>query len=249
MIFGFCGCNLNDMGERVGGFESWNDAFEFATELKGGQCFFVRCGHCGCLFVGELKKRKYMYYHCTGNRGKCAEPYTPEQILTRGFADVLQELVIPKDVLDWLSSDILAADQTQQAVRESATKKLLARGEQLERRIETMYLDKLDGRITQDFYDTQSSGCRSEQDGIRSKIQALQQNTPAPVEQAIDILRLTSRASELFLQQSATEQRRLLGTVLESAAWKGGSLQARLLEPFEILRHSNQASYRKEKKH
>src|SRR5215467_15695552 len=30
--------------------------------------------HCGCLFVGELKKRKYLYYHCTGNRGKCPEP-------------------------------------------------------------------------------------------------------------------------------------------------------------------------------
>jgi DNA invertase Pin-like site-specific DNA recombinase len=36
----------------------------------------VRCGHCGCLFVGELKKGKYIYYHCTGNRGKCSEPYT-----------------------------------------------------------------------------------------------------------------------------------------------------------------------------
>lgn len=34
----------------------------------------VHCGHCGCLFVGELKKRKYVYYHCTGNRGKCEEP-------------------------------------------------------------------------------------------------------------------------------------------------------------------------------
>jgi site-specific DNA recombinase len=33
----------------------------------------VHCGHCGCLFVGELKKGKYVYYHCTGNRGKCPE--------------------------------------------------------------------------------------------------------------------------------------------------------------------------------
>jgi hypothetical protein len=34
----------------------------------------VHCGHCGCMLVGELKKSKYVYYHCTGNRGKCAEP-------------------------------------------------------------------------------------------------------------------------------------------------------------------------------
>jgi DNA invertase Pin-like site-specific DNA recombinase len=39
----------------------------------------VHCGHCGCLFVGELKKRHYVYYHCTGNRGKCPEPGSPHQ--------------------------------------------------------------------------------------------------------------------------------------------------------------------------
>jgi hypothetical protein len=61
------------------------------------------------------------------------------------------------------------------------------------------------------------------------------------------MLRLTSRASELFLQQSAAEQRRLLKTVLEKAAWKDRRLQTALFEPFEILRHSNQESLRKEK--
>src|ERR1039458_765814 len=35
----------------------------------------VHCGHCGCHLVGELKKGRYVYYHCTGNRGKCPEPY------------------------------------------------------------------------------------------------------------------------------------------------------------------------------
>jgi hypothetical protein len=61
------------------------------------------------------------------------------------------------------------------------------------------------------------------------------------------MLRLTSRASELFLQQPATKQRRLLQTVVEKAAWKDGTLQTSLFEPFEILRHSNQESYSKEK--
>jgi hypothetical protein len=61
------------------------------------------------------------------------------------------------------------------------------------------------------------------------------------------MLRLTSRASELFLQQSAAEQRRLLQVVVEKAAWQDGELRTSLFEPFEILRHSNQESYRKEK--
>jgi site-specific DNA recombinase len=48
----------------------------------------VRCGHCGCSLVAELKKRRY--YHCTGYKGKCDEPYTREEVLEEQFAAVLQ---------------------------------------------------------------------------------------------------------------------------------------------------------------
>ena len=108
-------------------------------------------------------------------------------------------------------------------------------------------MDKLDGRITQEFFDKQSATLRSEQDGLQRKIQDVQKATPAPVDQAVDMLRLTSRASELFLQQPAAEQLRLLQVVVEKAAWQDGALRTSLFEPFEILRHSNQESYRREK--
>ena len=26
----------------------------------------ISCGHCGCSLVGEIKKKRYVYYHCTG---------------------------------------------------------------------------------------------------------------------------------------------------------------------------------------
>ena len=61
------------------------------------------------------------------------------------------------------------------------------------------------------------------------------------------MLRLTSRASELFLQQPAAEQRRLLQAVVEKAAWQDGELRTTLFEPFELLRHSNSESTRKVK--
>jgi hypothetical protein len=110
-----------------------------------------------------------------------------------------------------------------------------------------MYMDKLDGRITQEFFDKQAATLRREQDVLLCKIQGIQKAALAPVAHAIDMLRLTSQASELFLQQPASEQRRLLQTVVERAAWKDGALRTTLFEPFEILRHSNQESYRKEK--
>lgn len=207
----------------------------------------VRCGHCGCMLVGEIKKERYVYYHCTGNRGKCPEPYTRQEIFTGAFAGILQQLVIPPTILEWLGDAVLASDRTEQAAREQAIKWLQGQHERIEARIETMYMDKLDGRITQEFFDKQSFTWRGEQEGLLRKIQNIQKATPAPIDRAVDMLRLTSRASELFLKQSAAEQRRLLQVVVEKAAWQGGVLRTSLFEPFEILRHSNQKSSRKEK--
>jgi DNA invertase Pin-like site-specific DNA recombinase len=207
----------------------------------------VHCGHCGCLLVGEVKKGKYVYYHCTGNRGKCPEPYVREELLSSHFVNVLRDLVIPPAVLEWLGNAVLNSDRTEQAARAEAIKRLHTRYDQIEARIGAMYLDKLDGRITQDFFDKQAATFRRKQDGLMCELQEMQNATPAPIDEAIDMLRLTSQAGELFLLQPAVEQRRLLRTVVQQAAWKDRVLQTALFEPFEILRHSNQESDRKEK--
>ncbi len=110
-----------------------------------------------------------------------------------------------------------------------------------------MYSDKLDGRITQEFFDKQSATWRGGQDGLLRKINDIRNAAPSPIDEAVDMLRLTSRASELFLPQPAAEQRRLLQVVVEKAAWRDGALLTTLFEPFQILRHSNQESSRKEK--
>ena len=49
------------------------------------------------MLVAEIKKARYVYYHCTGHRGKCEEPYTREELLVDQFARNLGELVIPHE--------------------------------------------------------------------------------------------------------------------------------------------------------
>ena len=49
--------------------------------------------------AAELKKGEYVFYHCTGHRGKCLEPYTRQEALVNGFAWILGELVIPEEIL------------------------------------------------------------------------------------------------------------------------------------------------------
>src|SRR5262249_18557101 len=49
----------------------------------------VSCGHCGCAFTAEVKKGRYVYYHCTGHKGKCPEKYVREEAMAAQFGVAL----------------------------------------------------------------------------------------------------------------------------------------------------------------
>jgi len=142
---------------------------------------------------------------------------------------------------------VIESDRNEQAARERTVKRLWADHDRLRLRIENMYADKLDGRITGEFFEQCSAAWRAEQEAIIRRINDVRSSAPAPVETAVDALRLTSRACELFEQQTLSEQRRLLQLLIKNASWQQGRLRTTLFEPFEILRHSNLESSRKEK--
>jgi site-specific DNA recombinase len=80
----------------------------------------VHCGHCGCLMVGELKKRRYVYYHCTAARGKCGDPYVREELLLGAVAQSLKPLEIAPPTLAWLETAVSDSDKTETGAREAA---------------------------------------------------------------------------------------------------------------------------------
>jgi hypothetical protein len=207
----------------------------------------VCCGHCGCSLVGEVKKGRYVYYHCTGYRGKCPEPYTREELLEQQFASVLRDLIVPPAVLRWLQSELVESDQTEQAARAQAVRRQQMELERLQSRLDVLYDDRLDGRIDTATYDRKAGDIREQQRQIGQKIRTTEAMTLSPASEAVDLMTLTSRAAELFVGQIGAEQRKLLHLVLREAYWKGGELRMSLREPFEELRLSNSGSDRNSK--
>jgi site-specific DNA recombinase len=52
--------------------------------------------------VGEIKKGRYVYYHCTGYKGKCDEPYVREEVLEGQFAELLGRMSFDDEVRKWV---------------------------------------------------------------------------------------------------------------------------------------------------
>jgi site-specific DNA recombinase len=113
----------------------------------------IACGHCGCSVVGEIKKQRYIYYHCTGYKGKCDEPYVREEVLEEKFGALLGRLAFDDEVLDWVRDALHDSHADERREHEDSIEKLRAEYDRLQNRIHAAYVDKLDGTIDAAFYE------------------------------------------------------------------------------------------------
>jgi site-specific DNA recombinase len=52
----------------------------------------IQCADCGCTITPEKKKGKYIYYHCTGYKGKHGNAWVREEDLTEQFAQFFDSI-------------------------------------------------------------------------------------------------------------------------------------------------------------
>ncbi|KWT64254.1 hypothetical protein APY04_3518 [Hyphomicrobium sulfonivorans] len=97
-----------------------------ATKAKRGKkhdlalAGLMKCGHCGCALVGDIKKSRYVYYRCTGYKGKCDEPYVREEVFIERFQAMLDRLSFDQEVLDWLSKALRQGHEDERRENEAA---------------------------------------------------------------------------------------------------------------------------------
>ncbi|MEO8898466.1 MAG: recombinase family protein [Candidatus Dormibacter sp.] len=84
------------------------------------------CSRCGCAVVGEIKKRRYGYYRCTGNRGICEERthYVREEVLIERFGAVLQAMAIEPHILAWVARALRSGHDDEKRFRDDAIARL-----------------------------------------------------------------------------------------------------------------------------
>jgi hypothetical protein len=100
----------------------------------------LTCGYCGCAMVGEIKKGRYVYYRCSGYKGKCQEPYTREEVLERAFAGLLRGISFTPDVLTWVTQALRESHDDKKRLHEAAIAKLQSEHRRLQDRIDAIYM-------------------------------------------------------------------------------------------------------------
>ena len=202
----------------------------------------IACAKCGCSVVGEIKKQKYIYYHCTGYADKCrGEPATcrrkhvREEVLEQQFTEMLGRLRFDDEVLEWVREALHASHADERREHEDAIRRLEAEHKRLGDRINAMYVDKLDGRVDTAFFDKMSAQWREEQNLCLREIERHQEAEQTYIDEGVQLLELARNAQRLFERQDAREKRRLLNFVLSNCTWDDGEVVATFRQPFDLL--------------
>jgi site-specific DNA recombinase len=177
--------------------------------------------------VGEIKKERYVDYHCTGYADKCrADPasrrrkYMREEVLERQFADMLGWLKFDDEVLEWVRDALHASHADERREHEEAIRRDQAEYKRLQDRINAMYVDKLDGLVDTAFFDKTSNQWREERNRCVREIERHQEADKSYMDEGVQLLELARNAQHLFARQKPREKRRLLNFVLSNCTWE-----------------------------
>ena len=128
--------------------------------------------------VGEIKKQRYVYYHCTGyadkcqgNPASCRRKYVREEALEAQFTELLGRLKFDDEVLEWVRDALHASHADERREHEEAIKRHQAEYKRLQDRINAMYVDKLDGLVDTAFFERMSNQWREEQNRCQREIE------------------------------------------------------------------------------
>ncbi|WP_368073073.1 recombinase family protein [Edaphosphingomonas haloaromaticamans] len=206
-----------------------------AEPLRFAFTGLITCGHCGCAVVAQMQRGRYIYYHCSGFKQKCPEKYVREEALAKAFSEQLARLHMDDEVFSLIERAIRESHTDKSRERVEAIARLRADADRLQHRLDTLYVDSLDGRISSDMHDRMAATWREERAVCLRRLDALHNAEDAFVDDGIALLNLARKAHSTFNLQSQNGKNIALNLLVLNSTWANGQLTVTFREPFDML--------------
>lgn len=196
----------------------------------------IRCGHCGCQLTAELKKKKYIYYHCTGRRGgECKKDYIRQEEIEKVFVRLLERINIPAELNDKIKEVLKEMQAVKVEYNETSSESINQQIKILTRRIDGLYADKLDGKISEEFWEKRNIEWNNQKDTLLNKLQSLSNASKNFYECSNLLLNFCKDAPAKFLSKSPETKRKILNIIGSNFIYKDGKLTVELKSVFDYI--------------
>jgi site-specific DNA recombinase len=206
--------------------------------LKG----LLTCARCGCAITPEIKKGKYVYYHCTNYKGNCKKVFVREEQLLEPIMEVFDRIRLSDEQIAELTNDLRVAEEVKCEFHSHQMRKLRSEYDRIENRISVMYEDRLDGRITEEQYDAKLKEFKTKQHELSFKMKRYEKADELFYNTANKVLSLAQRSRDLFESSEIPEKRQLINFVFQNLKLDGKTVQYKLKTPFLRVLEANSSN-------
>ena len=196
---------------------------------------FLTCGYCGCRLTAEIKKGKYVYYHCTKSRGECEQPYYSQDKLSLRLRTVLEGIRMTRANADELMALVLGDSEELERARKERKQLLKAEEKRLGERMDAMYEDRLSGVITEEQWIRRDSNHRGRLSVAREELAKLSCEASFDKEAVETTLELARRLPDLYLRKPHEERARALRIVASNCVLTAENVDPVYREPFAAI--------------
>lgn len=181
----------------------------------------LTCGECGGTITAEIKKGLYVYYHCNHYRDCSQKTATPEKIIEDQLFGVFKFFEsITSQEAEVIKTRIKQNHAQEIEYKENVIKTLNERYGALQRRLDNLYNDRLDEKITVTFWQTKQKEITDEQAGLQEQLTKLKSEEAKYFEIWLNIVDLARRAREIYEKRSPEQRRILLSHIFSNLMLK-----------------------------
>lgn len=193
------------------------------------------CGVCGRSVTAEKKKGRYVYYHCTQYKTECGQPWVKEERIDERFDRLTKVLKISEAGAAFVAAALKQSLAEKREGQDKAFEALIEEQTRLKKRMDAMYEDRLDRKISEADYDRRFADYTKQLEHLEERISRHNRADVSYYDFGRRILELAEKADILAKEATPEEKRELAQFLLSNSIIKDGDPIFSLKQPYSAI--------------
>lgn len=171
----------------------------------------LRCGECDCTILGQKAKKKYTYYRCSFSKGPHKHGgYLSESALASKFSYIVDAVVLPPELAEWLKEALKQLVEQKEAVSEQQRKTLEREYQEMQAKLSRIYDYRLEGVGTPEQWNRKEDEINANMAQVQSALHAMGADAGQVVKQGTETVELVENLSTLFEKADNYDKAKIL---------------------------------------
>lgn len=194
----------------------------------------MTCKRCGCS-MSSYEKKGFVYMHCSKAKYNCGQTHGKEAEAEIEIRKMIEAMTVDNNTLSQIMQDLADEHNNEQLYYKNIAETTKREISRLKGRLEALYEDRLDGRISLEDYDKMAQKNKEETEELERKLVQITSDDKSFTVDAAYLLKLSRNAGKLFESSKAPLKNRLLKIVLSNLEFDDKKLFYKRRAPFDVI--------------